>query len=373
MTLGSLVWLWTLVGQLNPASGDISPPAPEAPAEVRSSPFPALEQPSLTPAPAATAQVGDRESEAGAPPAAFQDVTEAAPVAAVGAGRAAASAPATRPATPRESTAPSLLQQALEPPGDEALPGRPLPLRTAIERAQGPAQQLAAVTAYWRLSQATAAYHFALEETQYLLGLPAASGGRPQALLKAAQASAKAQLAEARLAAVQAQHDLAEAAQLPGDALPLTADLPLVGPYRTYFETLSARGAVPARLRRLDHTLPQLLQLLEAQADAARAAGAALAAADAAHQEGKAQVAEMLESVERLRQERRKFLATVRSYNEAIVQYASAVGGAAGLTPDRLVGMLIEHSGGERSVLATKRRDDIRRASHDELVPVPRQ
>jgi hypothetical protein len=369
MSLGSLFWLWTLLGQLAPAEGDTAPAPP--PVEVRTAPFPALEQPSRAPPPAAEAQVGDGATGAGARPSAFQDVTEAAPATVAGAGRDAASAPATPPPTSRDTAAHALLRQALEPPGDEALPGTPLPLRAALERVQGPAQQRAVVTAYWRLGQATAAYHFALEEAHYLLGLQLASGGRPQALLKASQASAKAQLAESRLAAIQAQHDLAESAQLPDDALPLTTDASLVGPYRTYFEALSARGAVPARLRRLDRTLPQLLQLLEAQADAASAAGAVLADADAAHQDGKVQVAELLDSLDRLRGERRKFLAAVCTYNEAIVQYASAVGGPAGLTPDRLVNMLIEHPGDERSVLVPKRRDDIRRASHDELVPVP--
>jgi hypothetical protein len=374
MTRVSLIWLLTAVTQSVLAQEGTVPPA-ATPAPLRDSAFPALE-----PSPAAPTAPADRR----APPtqSAFQELPTPSAAATDGDLRTSSSGqrpgaaalglpqPATSPEgtpprlldgdQPPESAAKLLIRQALEPPAEEALPGTPLTLRAALERVSGP-QQLSVVVAYWRLSHALASYHFALDEWRAGSRVPAPPAERQRGLVKAVQASAKAQVVEARLAALEAQHSLADAAQLPGDVLPLTQDPPLVGPYRTYFETLSARGVVPARLQRLDRTLPLQRALLEVQAEAVQASEQALAEADAASQAGPG--AAGAESLERWRTARRKFLTAVRDYNETIAHYAVAVGGSGGVTPDRLVSMLVEQPLAGRSVLKSKRDSAVQRVS----------
>jgi hypothetical protein len=276
--------------------------------------------------------------------------------------------------TAAESAAKTLISQALTPPAEAGLRGTPFPLRAALERVQGNTQQLAVVTAYWRLAHATATYHDACEEINFLSGLRAQPAARQQATLKAVQATARAAQAEAYLAAIQAQHALAEAAQLPGEALPLTVDVPFVGTYRTYFETLSARGAVPARLERLDRTLPVLREVLESHVAAIGDIHNALAEYDAAYQAGQVELATLLEFSASLRQARGHFLGAVRDYNEAIAVYALSVASPGGLTPERLVGMLVERPPTDHSVLTSRRDSGVRQVSNDQptLVPVPR-
>jgi hypothetical protein len=64
-------------------------------------------------------------------------------------------------------------------------------------------------------------------------------------------------------------------------------------------------------------------------------------------------------------------LSAVSRYNEQIARYAFSVS-LPDATPDRIVGMLIEQPGAERSVLAAKRRvGDAQRASHEEEIPAP--
>jgi hypothetical protein len=354
--------------------GPASPPADPSPA----APFPAFDQPASSAEPIPVESPPNRVANPAGPRSVFQEITgpPASAQPELSPGRVE-SVPAPTASTPgpgriqTEASARSLLGQALTAPAEAALRGTPLPLRAALERVQGNPQQLSVVTAYWRLAHAIATYHYALEETNFLMGLPLQPAARQQALLKAIQATARAAQAEAYLATLQAQHALAETAQLPGDALPVTVDSPFVGAYRTYFETLSARGAVPPRLERLDRTLPVLREVLDAHATAVRDTEAALAELDAAYQAGQANLGAVLEFYERLRQTRRQFLGAVRDYNESIALYALSVTGPGVLTPDRLVGMLVERPQTDHSVLASKRDSGIKRVSNDQPVGVP--
>lgn len=381
MNIASLLLVCAAFSQLaappDPTGPALSPldPSPAAP-------LPAFDQPALSPAPApAESAPGQMANPAGAR-SVFQELpgqpASASPE--LSPGRAeSVRAPATSAngpgRVPTEASARSLLDRALTPPAEAALRGTPFPLRAALERVQGNSQQqLAVVTAYWRLAHALATYRHAGEEAGFLMGLPVQPAVPQQGLLKAVQATARAAQGDAYLAALQAQHALAEAAQLPGDALPLTVDAPFVGAYRTYFETLSARGVVPARLERLDRTLPVLREVLEAHATAVGDTETALAELSAAYQAGQVNLGAVLDVYERLRQAHRQFLGAVRDYNESIAGYALAVAGPGVLTPDRLVGMLVERPPTDHSVLAPKRDNGIRRVSDDRpvLTPVPR-
>src|SRR5690606_29164958 len=126
--------------------------------------------------------------------------------------------------------------------------GRPITLLDVLNRSGTRPQQLAAVQAYWTLAGAVGDYNFCLQEQQQLKALAAlarAPGSGPDKLeaatLAAELALVSARVHEARVRAIAAQVVLAQRLRLsPGEDLPLPADLPHIGAYRTEFEALFA-------------------------------------------------------------------------------------------------------------------------------------
>ena len=230
-------------------------------------------------------------------------------------------------------------------------------------------RRLDAVSAYWRLAHTIAAYHYALDEHRFLAALSAADSRDDQLLLSAAQATAKAERAESRLAAVRAQQALAEiASPAPGAEWPLPADPPFVGAYRTYFKELNERGAAANDLRQIDETLPVIHELIEAQAEAVVASGTALNQVRRASEQGQASLVQVLDAHQRLHRHRRAFLAAVEQYNSQIARYAFSVTLPAA-TGERVVGMLISTGKAQKSVLASKKDGgQIQRVSGEEPV-----
>ncbi len=229
-------------------------------------------------------------------------------------------------AVERRASPADIVAQALTPPQDVALPGQPLTLVAALSSAEGTPQQLEVTHAYWRLTRGVAEYRFALEEYLHLRQIRA----RPEdgATFDTALASAAAALRMAELSAVSAQHDLAEAAGLPTTApLPLPADLPHVGIYRTYFDEVFSKRNPPDRARLIHRKLPIRRQAIEARASAVQAAQDALEAAADAYRLGTTDLQSVLWSLRRLGEQYRALLTSVCNYNHAIVDYALAVAG----------------------------------------------
>ena len=165
------------------------------------------------------------------------------------------------PLKPAELTAEILL-----PRSAATLAGRPLPLATAIASTADRRQQLEITHAYWRLAAAVADFHLAWDhERQLRQWKPRAEDAT---LFAAATASATAMLHEGELAAVAAQHDLAAACGIAIEALPLPADRPHVGAYRTNYAELAAMGAIPPRGRLLDQVLPLRRRAIEIRTEA---------------------------------------------------------------------------------------------------------
>lgn len=270
---------------------------------------------------------------------------------------------------PANGSAASLLSQALRPPAGMSIEGTPVSLKEVLAQAPIAAQQTRSVSAYWQLSQALAEYHFALDESQFFRGLPLPQAEHHRALLAAQEASAAARTAAARVNVLRAQHALAETSQLTDvDGLPLPADRPFIGAYRTHFKVLNEHGAAPDRLGSIDRSLPVMRESIDAQASAVAAGENALGATQQAYQQGQAAMADVLSIYHDLRRQRRDFLATVTEYNQQIARYASSVS-LPGARTDRLVRMLIETPDAERSVLASKRTGgEIRRVSNEEEV-----
>ena len=258
---------------------------------------------------------------------------------------------------PISHTASALLREALAAPlPSDLLPsGEQLPLLVVIQRA-GPAQQLPAVHAYWRASIAQAELYFAEQQLQQLTALLDPVDPEAAAPLAAIRAQAQARRARAILELVDARARLAELSNLPllGE-LPLTKDLPLVGPYRTQFESLVARRPLPLSLHRIHRLLPYQLRLLEAHAEGVARTQQSLEVLVARHAAGGLSVPELARTQQQYQEQQQQFLLAVHTYNEQIASYALEVGGP-GLTASTVVSMLVEvetaeAADAERSVL----------------------
>jgi hypothetical protein len=237
-----------------------------------------------------------------------------------------------------------LLNAALSPTKEKPLVGRFWTLLEAESVATGDRnRQMLIARAYWILSATQADYGWAVEESGRLDVIPAGRNPLDSALLSAAQASATARIQEARVAVTTAQQGLADVLAQPGGSpLPLVSDPPMVGAYRTYFDTLFAQRAAPSRLRLIDRTMPLRREVIETRAATVQASSSAVHFADEAlaKPQSEVQLQTVLDCHASLSHERRAFLAAVRDYNLDIAEYALNVADPT-LPNERLVGMLI--------------------------------
>lgn len=240
------------------------------------------------------------------------------------------STPEGRPMRP-----PEIVADAMSLPAGSAIGGQPLTLLAAVSSTGERGQQLKIVHTYWQLAQAVANYRFCLDHTKTLKQV--GSVDKSDASLRLADSSAVAQLREAELRAVRTQHELAELVRMPaGSALPLPADRPYVGVYRTSFKELFAGRTPPESARLAERILPIQRQAIDDRAAAVQAADNALD--DYQRSRGSA-AAIVACSRERLRQQQ-AFMDAVYQYNRCIADYALIVA-APGTAPQALVGMLI--------------------------------
>jgi hypothetical protein len=279
--------------------------------------------------------------------------------------------PASLPPAGRRLPPPEMVAQALVLPLEGRLKGRRLTLLAALSSTADRRQQIEVTHAYWRLTETVAVYCFSLDHERQLQGLEA--GGDQAAELRTARASSAALVQEAEVAVVAAQHELAALALLSPDApLPLPADRPHVGPYRTYFAQLFSLRTPPARTRLIDRTLPVLYRAVDARAAAAQAAQDALAAAVDAYPSGRADLPAVLACMEEYLRQRQAFIRAVCRYNHQIADYALAVAGP-GSNGQTLVGMLISPTPHSLRPLASGGDGWLEPAAHITRVPTPPQ
>ena len=208
-----------------------------------------------------------------------------------------------------------------------ALDGRPVTLGEAIGRGSTSVRRLEMAALYWKLSLAIADYHWSLAEFVQLRALPGNDDAVDGPLLAAAQAAAQARMLEAKAAAVTLQQELADAIGQPTQPLPLTVEQPLVGPYRTEFDTIFAGRAAPGRSRAIHRALPHWREAIDLRTAAVQAASSAVPAAEQAFAKQKTGITTALFAHQELISQRRAFLNAVRAYNAEIVEYASYVAG----------------------------------------------
>ncbi len=235
-----------------------------------------------------------------------------------------------------------LLNRALEPSKTSPLAGHTLTLLQAITPFAGNRTfQLAIARAYWKLAAAEGDYNWAVDEADQLDHIAAGTTPTDATVIATARASSQARLLEAKLGAVTAQQELADLLTIPpNNPLPLTADPPLVGAYRTYFDTLYSGRVPPPRMRLIDRTLPIRREAIETHVAAVQAAASAVHSAEDARAKGTSDLQNLLLCQADLSRQRRSFLMAVRDYNYDIDEYALTVA-EPNVPTDRVIGMLI--------------------------------
>jgi hypothetical protein len=244
--------------------------------------------------------------------------------------------------TDRRRRPPEMVAEAIRLPGGDAVAGKPVTLLAAVSSAFDRRQQLEIVLAYWRLAQAVAEYHYCLDHTKAFE--TSRSYGRrlaEDASVLAEQAAAEAQVHETQLGAVRAQYDLAALLRsAASEPLPLPADRPHVGPYRTNFKELFADRTPPEFARLAERILPVQWQQVDKQAEAVQAAEDALAAVGDDYRNGRGAAAAVTSCSRELLRQQRALIRAVCAYNRNIADYCFSVVGPAA-TPQELVGRLI--------------------------------
>lgn len=249
------------------------------------------------------------------------------------------SSAATGPSGKYHISPPEMMADALMPRQGAGLAGRALTLTTALAVSLDPRQRLEIARTYWRLVEAVANYHYASDHLRQVEALPAKDP--VPALLKTARVSATAAVREAELNALTVQHELAALCLFPaGVPLPLPADRPHVGPYRTAFAELFATASAPSRARLIDQVLPYLRRAIDVRASGAETAEEAFQTASAAERAGQGDLSTTLLCLSEWTRQRRSFVQVVCQYNDRIAEYAILAYPTA--SPQSLVAMLID-------------------------------
>ncbi len=222
------------------------------------------------------------------------------------------------------ASAAEIVAGAFAAPDSGTLAGRPVTLLEALASARDKARQLAAVHKYWRLAEAVGEYAAQREAAEQLRRLE--PRGADAAAVRSARASALAALEQAETAAAAAQRELAEAAVLALNLpLPLPADVPHAGPYRTRFDELYAARSVSPRARLIHRTLPVRREAIDRRVQAVTAADYAMEGATSGYALGEADLMTVLDTVAELARQRRALVAAVAQYNHDIVDYVLMV------------------------------------------------
>ena len=244
---------------------------------------------------------------------------------------ASTSPPRTRP--------PEMVAEAAILPTGGLINGKPLTLINAVSVTVDRRQQMEIIHSYWGLVQAVGEYHYCADHWQSLSSLKGRGGN--DTLLRPAQAAAAAQVRQAELNLLGRQYELAALLGQPANMpLPLPADLPHVGAYRTYFNELFAGRSAPEQARLAEKKLPIQRQMVDEQAAAVLAAEDARSALGEEFSNGRAESTSVISCASDLLAQRQAFIAAVCRYNQSIADYGLAVA-LPTATPQSLVAMLI--------------------------------
>lgn len=221
----------------------------------------------------------------------------------------------------------TVLAEMMKTPPEAKQSGRPISLFEALARAAGRWTRAKTVKSYWAVCAAASRENIRLDALHRIKRL--ADGMRREPVgpsspeLDAALASAKAQLRESSLAALETRSRLSNSMGDP-QLEPLCSSVPHVGGYRTEFQRLFARRPAPANLLLIHRLLPLRRRCIQLRADAVQATQKSLATAEAAHRQGRLKLHDVLYQIDAYRAARDAFIAEVEQYNANIADYASA-------------------------------------------------
>ena len=237
-----------------------------------------------------------------------------------------------------------VLAHAMSPPQGSNLAGRQVSLMEVLSRTTDRKQQFKATQAYWRLLMAEAEFYWQADEAERMEQIVPYKKGKvsDENALKMARNAAWGRLREAELHVLTAQHEVADLIRLDDfEMLPLAADQPLIGPYKSYFRELFANREPPGHTRLIAANLPVRLKLIETRTEAVFDAADGVRLAVDEHNGGQLEVRALVECINDLREERHDFLMAVREYNDDVAEYAITVA-SPGASNATLVGMMIK-------------------------------
>ena len=266
-------------------------------------------------------------------------------------------------------SAQTLLMRALEGRQQNSIAGKPITLLEALNKVNQRSQQISAIKAYWQVSIGQADFHHAWDEAILLANLPMPLSELGRLQLRAAQTTAQSRLDEAILAVVAAQHDLAAAADWSdSETLPLPANISVVGRYRSRFDELFANRAAPAGLRKLDALFPLYVSLIDSRANSVGASQKTLAMLVSGYQAGELGIDTLIKSFVSLRDQRIKFLAAIRDYNNSIAEYSLNVVGP-NVSREDIVSMLVLTKSTGKSILVPSSQSSKSRGANGTQTP----
>jgi len=234
---------------------------------------------------------------------------------------------------------PEMVAAAILLPAGSTITGQPITLLSVLGSTSDRRLQLELTRTYWNLVEAVAEYHFCFDYAQQLSRINGSDED-----LRLARTSAAAMLRRYEVETLGVQCELAKLLRLPsGAALPLPADRPHVGAYRTNFQELFAGRTAPEPTQLIDRVLPIRRQAVDEQAAAVQAAEDALAAATEQQPMGRNGSAAALQCSRELLRQECAFMHVVCDYNRNIAEYGLAVAGSVA-SPQTLVAMLIGSS-----------------------------
>jgi hypothetical protein len=204
--------------------------------------------------------------------------------------------------------------------------GKPTPLASVLGPADSSTRALL-LKHYWNLSVAIGKYAFAEHEALYLQKLRRPQRRTEDAMLQAQVARASARRSQARLDAIHWQERLSELMVNRTSELPVPADIPFVGVYRTQIEKLYGRSQAPRRLQQIDRTLPHELEIISRRAESIAAFERLVTELRDGNETGTVSLSQVLQSLKELSAERTQFLDVVLSYNQHIADYSLSVVG----------------------------------------------
>lgn len=197
------------------------------------------------------------------------------------------------------------------------------------------------VRQYWIAWQACADFLFAHDETLWVSQLAQPRDESERLVLEAARATVADAMLEKEIAMMRELELLNGFLTGPvSETLPWPTDMPMVGEYRTHYETWAAAGHGSEELRILHTLLPRQFELIASRAATIQQCSSAIQRATASWNQTGSGSATLLQALYLSRESHDAFSRSVADYNHKIAEYALTLKPDAG-SDSAMVAMLL--------------------------------